>query len=428
MLKQKWISAIPRKNWAVNDSTRICAFHFEKNDFITDSTDGNSQRHNKRNSKALKQARLKSNAVPHIFPHLPNYLSTNTSAPRTTACSSASSRLAKENNLILENCKQMFQEENISDLSLLKEKLLRETLPSGFISIVQETQIILLYVVNISADDFSSPQLSASVKVSANLDLNLFVSSKKVPFTVYQHLITSNKLTNISQLLNILALCKALCANSYELDKSSAYLSLALSFLEEYAALESHNTSSESSLALVKFIVEQLSLVNIPKHGRRYSSSLITTAFLWQLTSSSLYKKLRSLLVLPSISFLRKLSIGMTVQSGTLDTNYLRSPVAELPEQERIVVLMLDEVYTAQRVEYTNGSFIGVTEEGTSAKIVLTFMIQSVKGKYKDVVCLIPIHKLSTVLLRKWFDLVMSALNDLFLVVAVSSDNHVCNR
>ena len=269
---------------------------------------------------------------------------------------------------------------------------------------------------NISADDFSLPQLSASVKVSANLDLNRFVDSKKVPFTVYQHLITSNKLTNISQLLNIFALCKALCANSYESDNSFAYLSLALSFLEEYIALESHNTSSESYLALVKFIVEQLFLVNIPKHGRRYSSSLITTAFLWQLTSSSLYKKLRSLLVLPSISSLRKLSMGTTVQDGTLDTNYLRSRVTELPEQERIVVLMLDKVYTAQGVEYTNSSFIGVTE-GASAKTVLTFMLQSVKGKYKDVVCLIPIHKLSTALLRKWFDLVMSALNDLFLLI-----------
>ena len=91
----------------------------------------------------------------------------------------------------------------------------------------------------------------------------------------------------------------------------------------------------------------------------------------------------------------------MTVQGGTLDTNYLRSRVAELPEQERIVVLMLDELYTAQRVEYTNGSFIGVTEEGVSAKTVLTFMLQSVKGKYKDAVCLIPVHKLSTALLRK---------------------------
>ena len=204
-------------------------------------------------------------------------MSTNTSAPRTTACSSASSRLAKKNRSILENFRQMFQEENISDLSSLKEKILHETLPSGFI--VQETQIILLYVVNISADDFSSPQLSASVKVSANLDLNLFVGSKKVPFTVYQHLITSNKLTNISQLLNILALAKHCVQILMNRIKTLAYLSLALSFLEEYVALESYNTSNESSLALVKFIVEQLSLVNIPKHGRRYSSSLITMLF-----------------------------------------------------------------------------------------------------------------------------------------------------
>ena len=89
---------------------------------------------------------------------------------------------------------------------------------------------------------------------------------------------------------------------------------------------------------------------------------------------------------------------------------------------------MLDEVYTVQRVEYTNGSFIGVTEEGASAKTVLKFMLESVKGKYKNVVCLIPIHKLSTALIRKWFDLVMSALNDLFLVFAVSADNQFCNR
>ena len=89
---------------------------------------------------------------------------------------------------------------------------------------------------------------------------------------------------------------------------------------------------------------------------------------------------------------------------------------------------MVDEVYTAQRIEYTNGSFVGVTEDGSPAKTVLAFMVQWLHGKYKDVVCLVPVNRLDTVLLRKWFDKVMLAVNEFLLVVAVSLDNHVCNR
>ena len=174
--------------------------------------------------------------------------------------------------------------------------------------------------------------------------------------------------------------------------------------------------------------MEQLKLVQVPKNGRRYSSDLICTAFLWQLTSTSLYKKLQHLLVLPSLSLLRNLSSVMTVESGKLDLNYIKLRQTSLTDQQKTVVLIIDEVYTAQRVEYGNGSFIGLTKDGLPAKTVLAFMIQSLAGKYKDVVCLIPVNKLDTGLLRTWFNRVMDALNDHFLVVAVSTDNHVCNR
>ena len=53
---------------------------------------------------------------------------------------------------------------------------------------------------------------------------------------------------------------------------------------------------------------------------------------------------------------------------------------------------MIDEIYTAQRVEYSNGSFVGLTEEGIPSKTVLTFIIQSVE----DVVCLQPVYQLDT--------------------------------
>ena len=67
---------------------------------------------------------------------------------------------------------------------------------------------------------------------------------------------------------------------------------------------------------------------------------------------------------------------------------------------EKTVVLLIDEVYTAQRIEYSNGSFTGLTDNGHAAKTVLTLMVQSVCKNYKDVVCLIPVEKLDTKFLR----------------------------
>ena len=55
-------------------------------------------------------------------------------------------------------------------------------------------------------------------------------------------------------------------------------------------------------------------------------------------------------------------------------------------------------------------------------------MVQSIYLKYKNVVCLIPINMLDTALLREWFFKVMEGINDCFQVLAVSADNHVCNR
>ena len=45
---------------------------------------------------------------------------------------------------------------------------------------------------------------------------------------------------------------------------------------------------------------------------------------------------------------------------------------------KKAVTLLIDEVYTANRVEYQNGTFVGLTEDGACARKVLTFMVQSV--------------------------------------------------
>ena len=65
----------------------------------------------------------------------------------------------------------------------------------------------------------------------------------------------------------------------------------------------------------------------------------------------------------------------------------------------------------AQRVEYSNGSFVRLTDDGVPAKTVLAFMVQCICGKYKDVVCLIPVNKLNTDTLSHWFNRVLKAIS-----------------
>ena len=89
---------------------------------------------------------------------------------------------------------------------------------------------------------------------------------------------------------------------------------------------------------------------------------------------------------------------------------------------------MIDEVYTAKRIEYANGSFVGLTESGEPAKTVLAFKVQSSCSKFKDVVCLVPVSKLDSTKLKTWFNIIMDALKDIFCIVAISFHNHVCNR
>ena len=38
VLHRKWMSAIPRQDWTVNNSHRVCANHFYRNDFQTTTT------------------------------------------------------------------------------------------------------------------------------------------------------------------------------------------------------------------------------------------------------------------------------------------------------------------------------------------------------------------------------------------------------
>ena len=94
---------------------------------------------------------------------------------------------------------------------------------------------------------------------------------------------------------------------------------------------------------------------------------------------------------------------------------------------------MIDEVYTAQRVEYINGTFIELSENGVPAKTVFVFAVQSTCDKYKNVVCFLPINKLNTTNLCTWFIEVMKRFKEVenyernFFLIVVSVYNYNFN-
>ena len=127
-MREKWIRAVSRKNSKITCNSKVCALHFDTNDFITISTD---KRNRCQDFLALMRTRLKPTAIPYIFPNLPQYLS-NKTCSRSTTASTSSARQELENARI-ESCNcNLFDCEQFDSFASLKIKIADETLPSGY--------------------------------------------------------------------------------------------------------------------------------------------------------------------------------------------------------------------------------------------------------------------------------------------------------
>ena len=70
----------------------------------------------------------------------------------------------------------------------------------------------------------------------------------------------------------------------------------------------------------------------------------------------------------------------------------------------------------------------GLTANGEIAKTVLCFMVQSLCGKFKDVVGLTAVAPLNPAILRHTFEIITSKLKNYVTLLAVSMDNLSTNR
>ncbi|MCP4475159.1 MAG: hypothetical protein GY821_11480, partial [Gammaproteobacteria bacterium] len=226
------------------------------------------------------------------------------------------------------------------------------------------------------------------------------------------------------QVQNILAHCKFLANTPGEVDWLAICLECFATFLE---------VSDNVKLKLrVAFLLEQLQLFRTPPNRWRFSTELLMFSFTLHSYSSRAYNHLRrqGALVLPSEKVLGKITRNIGESPSGTD-RYLKMRYSKLAGMEENVVLIIDEVYIAKRIEYSSaqGKLYGMTADSTIAGTMLCFMVQSICSKYKDIVAMYPTSKISSQKVNGAYSEVLLRLSTIgFNVIAISVDNHSSNR
>ena len=344
--------AIPRANFKISHSTRICSLHFDSSCFDYSSTDTNPSR----TKSTLKNPRLKTGSVPTIFPNCPSYLSRPVPSSRTTATSTR--RIDQlEPSVVSELFDSLNETDRIENLKSIID--FKEVASNS--SYVLRDDELTIYI-----HDEQHHRILGRMDISCDLTFNAYILDSIIPAEEFNHLLSiSKRITYFTELSNCLTVIK----NKAELYDTGVHRK----FFDCMKLL--HNEIDDDFL---NFILEQLKLKSISPNRRRYSTQLYAHAYFWRSASSSCYKQLCEVLCLPSIKTLNRLSSAIPSDANR---QYLSVRCQHLSDEEKTCILLIDEVYTAEKIELNAaGQMVGQTESGESAKTVLAFMVKSLRS------------------------------------------------
>jgi hypothetical protein len=270
------------------------------------------------------------------------------------------------------------------------------------------------------------PDIFSSITVKTDLSVLLMYDKNPVPAGIYSNLLSAS-LETMSQLLNLMALVKGWCEDKASIPVSH-HLDIAIKCLEEH--LESLDEESDEHRRQ-SFIMEQLKLSKKSKYKRHYSPQLTILAYIIHASSSAAYQVLlqQNVLCLPTPKTLSKVTRQVNSNTGLDNTAYLKLRASKLNAFQRSVILLIDEIYIAKRVEYSGGEVQGLTADGAVASTLLCFMAKSLVGKYKDIVAIYPTATFTAAEQNDCYKEVMATLRKVELnVIAISVDNASTNR
>ncbi len=416
-MRRQWLSAIHRDtvNWQPSVYSRVCSLHFHEGDY-TDSRDSNIHRKRKRTNTRKS---LRKEAIPSVFPNLPTYLSSQPPQERLTAATT-SERLAKQQEVLDNEVQAFFEADTISSLDYLKGRLYEINLPAGTDVIVHEKSVLFVKFL----EESKVLEILYSLQVLEDLTLHLTFCGEKFPDWKIRHLL-EDRLT-LSSIGNVVAFLK----NRAEENMSENVLEECISRVCK--KLLSHTEDDPALRKKFGFICEQLELAFKKPASRRFSQDLLACCALWENVSPALYRQMHAegFLTVPSVRRLHQLSHALITETGLQPSSlaYLQARSKKLSEDQKLVVLMIDEIYCAQRLEYASGKMTGF-KQGELSKTLLSYMIKSTCSAYADVVALCPMTNLDADKLETETTKVLQGLNDLgFEVLLLSADNATPNR
>jgi THAP domain/Transposase protein len=426
-----WVRKIPRENLVVNKNTRICIKHFEDQFLIKQfefTIDGIKR------TEPRERPLLTDDAFPTIFPSLPSYLSTPLPRKRRDPCERRVEACDRDT-AVLES---FLADDLITSYECFVDKLHTKTELDKRWIISSSPSSTVIFVL----DDVSyMPRIAVSVKVEINCVVRVFIGESELPSHQLSWLLNSRcSLRRWSQFENILSHYvhpenRVHHDDVVNSDVVRRTIDKFCCFMETTCLSLDFDNDDNFNMPCLIFCVEQLRLACVNVCRRRYSSDLLRFAFLLYNRSSACYRILAKMgsVILPHASTLKKLSSVLSVELGNdreEQSRYLHFRASQLTDQERYVVLQLDEIHVNPSLSFKGGAVTGVAfnTDHDQAHSIQAFMISSLFSKFKDIVSLTPVKCLtSDQLAPMLYDIMGIVQNAGFIIVVVVSDNNQVN-
>lgn len=381
-LKKSWIRAIPRDNWTPSTSAVVCAKHFQDKDVVRfqpyRNPNGDMQQ------LPLRCPKLAEGAIPTIFKGLPKYLSKrmpperkNPECRRTAAYERCAIKI--ENFLDADKIK------SFGEFCERLQTCLNNNLEKWNVKVSEHG--VCFYILNIDVnmqDDITTFQeevsVICSISITKNLVVHVYLKGIEIPNHDLAWLLPPSLiLSRWSQIQNLLIRYKnnvlqdAIVTETVDqhLLKSKYYVSKALNAAK--------NNDKYGFTTQLEFIVNQMSLLTSKK--RNYDPVTMIFAFLVYCQSAATYNLIRSYLFLPHKRYLQHISSTLHIspehqgsEGGNNTAHYLHHVSKHLSDRERIVALLIDEIYVNRSLTFKGNSITGSAENNKNelAKTVPT--------------------------------------------------------